>query len=1009
MSGMAMATVALIWQGWAYAPIILLVYMVLQLFLTRLRDKDPMGMGICFTITMGLALLLAAPWYVLYGQVKTWYDVPLILFMAAAALGFVLTVTRNFPWVIVIPSIVVVGSAILAVLAIFNPAVANAFVSGAGYFVRTKLYETIAEAQPPGISQAILSFGAVTYFLSLFGLFWMAWKLPKHLEPGYLFVLTWTFTAIFMSMAAARFIFNASPAFALTSGWVIILIVGWLNFDSMKKTFFSLSGGSKLSAIRKSVKVRHVLGALFVTFLLLLPNVWFGVDASIPYEQKGTYDRQVFNAMPSFMRPQGYTPPTTRSGSTFYFGAFGYSLPLSNGYFPASWEWFAKQDVNKIPSERPAYLSWWDYGFEAADRGEHPTVADNFQDGYQLAGQFITSQSEDKAIALFIIRLLEGEYYGNKGRFSDGVTAVLEHHGLDPTAIINSFRSSPALANVVLGDPITYGRWDSNMQPNNALYIYLSRYLDTKTTTDELALLYHDIRDATGWSIRYFSIDSRMFPIDGGGNNIFYAPVKLSDHRVLSLSDGRVLPIDFFTIEAVTDKGTYPAESVPLGTTIQNYNIKYTDMFYNSMFYRAYMGFGPKDVDQACTSGDCLPGIRGDMQSMMPMQGWNMSHFKVVYKTAYFNPWGVDEYQNHSEDWQAVNYFDSDGALNLQRRIGRGEIDGVIDFSNNTLARSGVVFLKYYDGAFVNGTVTVNGVTPLPGVRVTVQDYEDPTNPTPHYSVITDQNGRYSLLAPFGQVRIVASIGTLDRRTMTGATVLDQEFLTIRDDQAMRLEIDRDGNGLADFNIALNIIVRGVTITGTSFLDVDKDGNVSYGEEFVANAQISFKHQDLGLVRNVSTDSNGNYLLGHAYKGKYTPAVTYRGRTFTAPQITVGVTDDVQNIAIGTTKIEGIVLLPGSFTASGASVEAYDEAWGNSRVIRTSGSGQYGFDLLPGNYTLSATLGNNATLPQHVIVGATQLTYNITLAAAGLLSGKTSAGGLIQDHVLLSLRRIGAF
>jgi len=1009
MSGMAMATVALIWQGWAYAPIILLIYVVLQLFVDRLRDKDPMGMGICFTITMGVALLLAAPWYVLYGQVKTWYDVPLILFLAATALGLVLTITRNYPWAIILPSVLVTGGAIFAVLVIVNPAVANAFVSGAGYFVRTKLYETIAEAQPPGLSQAILSFGAVTFYLSLFGIFWMAWKLPKRLKPDYLFVLTWSSAAIFMSMAAARFIFNASPAFALTAGWVIVLMVGWLDFETMKKTFHSLSGGSKLSAFRKSVKVRHVLGALFIVFLLLLPNVWYGVDASIPYEDKANYDRQVYYTMPDFLRPQGYTPPTGRGTSTFYFGAFGYSLPLTTGYFPAAWDWFAKQDSDVVPEQRPAYLSWWDYGFEAVDRGEHPTVADNFQDGYQLAGQFITAQSEDAAIALFTIRLIEGDYYGNNGHLSQSVVADLERYGVDPSRIVEAYRNPSPLIDAILGDPITYGRWDSRMQPFNAIYIYLSHYIDTMTTTDQIASLYHDISETTGWSIRYFGVDSRMFPTTGSGNNIFYAPVKLSDHRVENLPDGRVLPIDFFNIEAVTDKGTFPADSIPVGATTSSLNIKYTEMFYNSMFYRAYMGFGPTDVNQACTSSDCLPGIRGDLQSMMPMQGWNMSHFKVVYKTAYFNPWGLNDYQNHSEDWTAVNYLGEDGALNMQRKINRNEMTGVIDFSNSTLASSGTVFLKYYDGAYINGTVTVDGVTPLPGVRVTVQDYEDPTNPTPHYSVLTDENGRYSLLAPFGQVRVVASIGTLDLRSMTGATVLDQQFLTISDDQAMRLEIDRNGDGLADYNIVRDIFVRGVTISGISFIDVNKDGNQTTGEDSVANAQISFKHASLNLVRTVTTNSNGIYLLEHAYEGQYTTTVAFRGRTFAGPPITVGKTDDVQNMLLNATKIEGTVLLPGNITASGATVEAFDEAWGNSLFIRTSSIGQYGFDVLPGNFTISASLGANATLPQHIKVGGTATTtYNMTLALSGLLKGKTSIAGLLQGGVLLDINRAGA-
>jgi len=1006
MAGISMGTVALIWQGWTYVPIILLIYVVLQLFVDRFRNRDPMGMGICFTITMGAALLLAAPWYVIFGQIKVWYDVPLILFLVASVLGVTLTVTRNYPWILVIPSVLITGGVILTIMIIISPAIASAFVSGAGYFVRTKLYETIAEAQAPGISQAILSFGAATYYLSLFGLFWMAVKLPKRLEPDYLFILTWTFAAIFMSMAAARFIFNASPAFALTAGWVIALLVEKLDFETMKKTFSSLSGGSKLNAFRKSVKPKHIIGTLLIIFILLLPNVWHGVDASIPYEQKAVYDRQVYYTMPEFMRPQGYTPPTGRGGSTFYFGMFGYSLPLTNGYFPASWEWFSTQDTELPELERPAYLSWWDYGFEAVDRGAHPTVADNFQDGYQLAGQFITAQNEDTAIALLILRLLDGDFYGNKGHLSDSVSATLQKYSIDPSKVANAYQNPSSLIQIVLNNPIKYGRWDSRMQPMNALYIYLRQYLDAQTTTDTLASLYHDMRKATGWSIRYFSVDSRMFPFDGGGNNIYYAPVKLSDHRVLELNDGRVIPIDFFTVEAETDKGTFPVDQVPLDAQVNQYNIKYTEMFYNSMFYRAYLGFGPNDLNQACSTEDCLPGIRGDLSSMMPMQGWNLSHFKAVYKTAYYNSWPISEYQNHSDDWRAINYYD---ALDYQRQINRNQMQGVIDFSNQTLARSGLVYLKYYDGAYINGTVTVDGINPIPGVRVTVQDYEDPSNPTPHYSVFTDENGRYSLLAPFGSIRIVTSTGTLNQRLQTGSTILNQEFLYISDEQAMRKDIDRDGDGLPDYEIRLDITVDGVTIIGHAFLDFDGDKNQTYGEELLTNTSISFKHENLNVIRNVTTNSEGTFLLEHVYEGKYMPTITYRGRTFTSNPLTVGKTASEENLPINTYRLEGTVLLPGNITAVGAIVTAFDENWGQTAISQTNEQGFYEFYLLQGNFTISATSGHNTSIPRKVYIGSLQTTVvNITTTPSGQVSGITSIVGLKQGQVLLNFEKIGS-
>src|SRR3989442_5591717 len=167
------------------------------------------------------------------------------------------------------------------------------------------------------------------------------------------------------------------------------------DLATMRRTYRSLAPGSWRNAVRKSVKPRHILAVLGIVFLVLLPNVWWAVDASIPFDLKSQYDAQVASLLPSFLRSPGYNP---RSGAPFYFGAFGYSVPKATDYYPAAWQWFATQDTNTPPELRPAYLSWWDYGFEAVDRGAHPTVADNFQDGVAIAGQFITAQNETAGI-----------------------------------------------------------------------------------------------------------------------------------------------------------------------------------------------------------------------------------------------------------------------------------------------------------------------------------------------------------------------------------------------------------------------------------------------------------------------------------------------------------------------------------------------------------------------------------------------------------------------------------
>ncbi|MEE9174152.1 MAG: STT3 domain-containing protein, partial [Thermoplasmata archaeon] len=359
MAGTALAVIALTWKGWAYAVVIIVVYFLAQIVVHKIRNQDPLGILLVFAITLGVAHLLAAPYYVLTGQVRTWFDVPLYLFLASLGLGLVFAIFHRLPWMLVIPPIILGFLAGTAITAVYSPSVAAALSSGLGYFVPNKVFETIAEAQPPNLSLVILSFGAVTFYFSLAGIVMLALQFIRRPRPDFLFVLVWIVAAIFMALSAVRFLFNASPAFAITAAWIVILIVDRLGLEQVGKAI-ATTGGSKLGALRRGVKIRHVGGVLLVAILVLLPNAWLAVDAGSPFEVKDDLQEEVLRVIPDFLRP-----PQADQG-LFYFGAFGYTLPLPNRYFPQAWSWLRDQDTEVIPTwERPAFLSWWDYGFEA--------------------------------------------------------------------------------------------------------------------------------------------------------------------------------------------------------------------------------------------------------------------------------------------------------------------------------------------------------------------------------------------------------------------------------------------------------------------------------------------------------------------------------------------------------------------------------------------------------------------------------------------------------------------
>lgn len=989
MSAFSIAAIALAWKGFAYIIVIILVYFGFQLLVSRLRNKDPMGILICFIITVGVALLVSFPWYHSYGFIRTWFDAPLILYLVAVTLGLIFTFTRDLPWALVIPAVFVTFGTAFAILAIVNPAVAQSFISGAGYFLRTKTYETIAEAQAPNFSQMALAFGAVSFYLSLAALAYSFIQIPKRLEPFYLFLVIWSGASIFMALSAARFIFNAAPAIAMTAGWALVIIVDKLDFRSIKKSYDERRA-NKLYAIRKSIKLRHIGGALFISGMVILPTVWYGVDAGMPFEEKRKYDQAIVDLLPEFMEPGGVV-----EGRNFFLGAFGYSLPLKNRYWPAAWDWLAEQDADILPvSDRPAFLSWWDYGFEAVNAAKHPTVADNFLNGYQLAGNFIMAQSESDAIALLTSRLIEGDYFTNGGnkRLSDNVRDVITGYGMDYEKVENILRNPQNYIPIILADPDTYSPRDTRMDVQNAMYIAMRVLFTSNLDTHRMADFYHDIREVTGKSILYFAIDSRLFPFSSGQTGIFYAPAKLSDHRMVEN-----MPIDFFELIAETDMGPYNPHEVPLGATISDVRIEYQDMFWKTMLYKTFVGFTGED---AGGSNIGIPGLASELKDYLPLPSWNMSHFRVAYKTAYYNPYPVEEISNHTDAWTAINFMD---AIEIQQKISDGEMEGVIDAGATSTLYNGVVILKYYDGAYVNGTVLVDGISPLSGAWVTVRDELQIV----HYLTKTDSEGRYSALAPFGEITVQVSVGDLQPLTNLGDTELDMVTFNVTEDQAMRRNVDADRDGVYDYVITKNMDVSGGSLKGTVYLD--RNHNTEYDEDEIVfpNALLTFNHTAVDEIWHVYTDENGSYSLDGAFPGTYEVTMGTGSRLIGLESQTVERNEVLKrDINVTATSISGTAYRYDGSPASNASVQLYDETNETTIMTRTETDGSFALDnLLPGKVALEISAENESSLPiRTALEMGKNRTDNFTLVPIGSVSGRTFIGAKIAPYTFLEFR-----
>ena len=976
MGGTAFGSVIMIWVGFGYVAVLILAYLVIQVLFNRFRNIDSMSVVILVFLAMGFGYLISWPVYTEQALILVRFDVPVYLFLAAMLFSGLFVVTRDLPWTMVIPAVTAVLIVGVAFISVVDPALGQAIVSGQGYFVKSKLYSTIAEARAPVFSELALSFGVATFFMSLIGLVWAVIKLPKRANAEYIFIVVWLAAAIFMAISAGRFMFNAAPAFAIASSWVLIMIIDKLDFNSVRKSIAGGSG-SYWQVMKKSIKIRHIVGALFLAFMVVLPNVWYSVDAGIPSETKQKYDLEIYQSMPSFMRPGGYDV----NGTDWYLGAFGYQLPLPTYYFPAAWSWFAQQDSNLPPVERPAFVAWWDYGFEAIQEGQHPTVADNFQNGYQLTGNALMAQSEEDTIAIFAFRLVQAAYEHSDLRTK--MEALFDKYGVSKSAM-SDILTGPGqpIIDEVLSDPVLYGPMASDLSDANAR-IVAGRVELSKIGTDKLVDLYGEICDATGWNIGYFMVDSRMFPLSGTSTGIFYAPAKLSDRRLTSGST----PEDFYVIKAVLSTGAeVDLDQVQATDTVSSYKIEYKSMFYDSMFYRAMVGYSGSDLGQDNDAAG-IPGWSGNLYTSAPMPGWNLTHFKMVYRTAYYNPYPTDQISQHPEAWAAMNLQD---ALILNNEISAGTLQGYVDQSAGSYYRAGAVFLKYYPGAIVNGTLTTPQGYPVPGVNVTVSDEFG----IPHEIVTTDVNGRYSVIAPEGNITLTFSAGSALNQRLLGSSIIKSVLINITEDQAMRAPYDLDGDGILDYYITNNVVMDGAQVTGDVFWDNDADGNYTSGDVHI-----------LGGTAYATDIRNGNVYTANASDGtmdfvippgQYDFSVSILGRNITA--------DTRMNVTYGQTTTTNLALKPSSYSgtlfyrdgtpAGDVDIVLTDLPYDYERTATTSADGSFSFtQLLAGKYSLTTTK------PGYIIFATT---VQLSEGQTGVLNASISQATTLRYRVVMN-------
>ena len=448
LAGVSFGVASLAWKGFVVGPSILFLAYFVQVALNMFRRKDSTTLNALFLAMLISNLLMAIPFYG-HPQMALILDgtglQPFLFVLGfTLAISYVTTGFRDKPWLLVLGTLFVAATVFFIILFVLKQLeISNAWdvlFTGSGYFTKTKIFSTVAEANAPDRGQLFAQLGPIVLVLALTMGFYSMWSTFRNKNQSHLFFGIWIFAATYMSWTAARFMFNATPAVAVLGAWGIVALWDKANWQGLVRTwkkFGVRTPADRITGARKAVWRTPSFSAILLIILLVGGQQFtYGLDSAIPGtdSSEDDLDETIYNIIPDALRWElaGFSilDSSAYSGN-WYLGSFGSSF--NDPGWNRAYDWMAQQDSQMHFSERPAFVSWWDYGFQALDSGEHPSVSDNFQSGIPAAGNMLLARSQTDLVSMFIWQLATGDLRYNQINTGDyeltnGFDKIVENH-----------------------------------------------------------------------------------------------------------------------------------------------------------------------------------------------------------------------------------------------------------------------------------------------------------------------------------------------------------------------------------------------------------------------------------------------------------------------------------------------------------------------------------------------------------------------------------------------------
>ncbi len=921
LGGVSLGALSLVWVQAQFLYAVIGLYAIIQMLVDIIKNKQSTKVPLSLSVTLALGYLLYLP--VQFSRSARFdLDVSLFVILAVIAFGviYLFLNRKKIPWIISLPVIFSIGAAGIVFL-LFVPKLAQSFpflgqlqrlsdiLGGIGIY-GTKVAETIAEASTYNISRTWMSYGPVLFGVALVGILFLIYYYLKEKEKNrvFLLVIVVTLVSLWLTSTAGRFLNDLVPFIALLAGWLTIsFVVTKIDYKQMLRNIRGAGGG--FHGIRRGISFSHIFGIIFIVIVLLLPNAFLAFDGAVPGIAKETY-----------------------FGSDHQSG-YGLSV-YKETYWMDAFDWLNDQDLEIAdPADRPAFISWWDYGFYEVAAGGHPTVADNFQDGIPPAANFHTATGEDEAVAVWIARILEGERRNNDGVFSSETDDVLRSYlGENDTANISMWVKDPYSApsyNAPIGaeydETLSQQYRVGEQYEENAMYHDVSETLNTALDEEEITNLYLDLIDTTGLSIRYYGVegyDRQIFNIFAflGDKSILLPASRSLDYNAEDdfvntiyegykmNPDGTKGPTQTWTAQEVSELPEDERQYV----VPTNQATEYKDAYFDTMFYKVFVGGPPKEGAEG-----------GKTPSEQQLPCYLMKHFYAKYISPYPYPGG-----------------------------GRNYV--------------AVVMAKYYAGARINGTISVNN-TQMQYVQTIVFDEFG----IPHDNMLTDADGSFSVIAPAGNITLQFSFANeviLDEITFNN-TDSSSEFSPITEDEGMRR-----GN----YTRVLNISVDMANVNGYVYEDVNENGSYEPDIDIPLSGIEMRLEDEFGLFASpepIVTDATGYYSFSELFPSKYTVLAIDGEYTLHSESVVLQPGNRSYNISKPQPgSVSGTVFIDenddGTLTDGEEQADVavdlyytkYDDSLLKVETLTADTDGEYMFEsLVPGTYILNATITNATT------------------------------------------------